>query len=273
MRALVAGCGFLGKAVTRSLHAADWEVAALVQSDDSAAALAAEPYSVFARDVAAPGELRDLPQPKIIVHCVSSGGGGAEAYRHAYLEGARALRDAFPEARILFAGSTSVYVQTDGGWVDESSPANPDRETGRILLETENLVLAAGGSVARLAGLYGPGRSALLRKFLAGEAVLEEGGGRFINQIHREDAASAVLALIDAAPGLYNVSDDTPLTQRACCEWMAARFNRPLPPEGPIPRDRKRGWTSKRVSNARLRGTGWKCLYPSFMDAVEVGAV
>ena len=65
------------------------------------------------------------------------------------------------ERRLLFTSSTSVYSQRDGSWVTEESETKPARETGRILLETEKLVLERGGMVARLAGIYGPGRSAV----------------------------------------------------------------------------------------------------------------
>lgn len=59
---------------------------------------------------------------------------------------------------LLFTSSTSVYAQNTGEWVTEESLAKPDRETGRILRETEELVLAHRGCIARLAGIYGPAR-------------------------------------------------------------------------------------------------------------------
>ncbi len=57
-------------------------------------------------------------------------------------------------------------------------------------------------------------------------------------------------------PGVYNVADDTPLTQLDCYRALAELTGRPLPPFGPVDHGRKRGWTSKRVSNARLRVAG-----------------
>ncbi len=96
---------------------------------------------------------------------------------------------------LIFTGSTSVYAQVDGTWVNETSETKPDRETGRILLEAERIALASGGFVARLSGLYGPGRSVLMRRFLSGEAMIEGDGLRWINQIHRDDAARAIVHL------------------------------------------------------------------------------
>jgi nucleoside-diphosphate-sugar epimerase len=109
----------------------------------------------------------------------------------------------------------------------------------------------------------------LLRKFLAGDAVIEGDGERWINQVHRDDIATALLALVERdARGVFNVADDEPMTQRVVYAWLAEFFHTPLPPTGPIPTDRKRGWTSKRVSNARLRALGWSPRYPSFRVAV-----
>ena len=281
-RVLIVGCGFVGEATADLFHAAGWEVVGWTHSEESAARLASvKSYPVEAHDITDPGHVREAARGfpgsgelDALVDCVSSGrGGGPEAYRRVYLEGARNLRAAFPQAgRFVYTGSTSVYAQTDGSAVDEGSPAEPDRETGRILRETEAVVLAApGGAVARLAGIYGPGRSNLLRKFLAGEAVVEGDGGRWLNQIHRDDAATALfrLAQADAPPGTFNVADDSPLTQLELYRALAADLGRELPPYGPEDRNRKRGWTSKRVQNGRLRALGWRPHWGSFLDWVR----
>lgn len=269
---LLVGCGFVGEATADLFHAAGWQVTAWTASEESAQRLASKPYPVAAQDIADGASLtaaRNRMAPvDLLVDCVSSGRGGSEAYRRVYLEGARGLLAIFPRARFLFTGSTSVYAQTDGGWVDETSPAEPDRETGRILRETEDLVTAHGGATARLAGLYGPGRSVLLRKFLDGEGVIEGDGLRWINFCHRDDAAGALFALGTVPilePGVYNVADDTPLTQLDCYRALAEAAGLPLPPFGPVDLGRKRGWTSKRVRNARMRSLlAWKPLFPSF---------
>jgi len=265
---LIIGCGFLGEAAAVAFSGAGKSVLGLSRNVPEGAP------GLLPCDVTDPASMealvplvRDVP---IAVHAVSSGKGGAETYAAVYREGLRNVIRLWNPGRIIFVGSTSVYAQTDGSVVTEESPAVPDRETGRILLEAEALALAAGGSVARLSGIYGPGRSVLLRKFLAGEAVLEAGGGRWVNQIHRDDAASALVHLADPAtePGIFNVSDNTPATQRDLYGWMAGVTGRPLPPEGPADLGRKRGWTSKRISNARLRAAGWAPQYPSYRDAL-----
>jgi nucleoside-diphosphate-sugar epimerase len=140
-----------------------------------------------------------------------------------------------------------------------------------VLRSTENLVLAQGGIVTRFTGIYGPGRSMLLRRFLEGSAMIEGDGARHLNQIHRSDAASAVFFLLNRenTTGVFNVTDNASPTQREFYGWLAEHFARPLPPSGPADPQRRRFATNKRVSNAKLRALGWEPAYPSFLDALR----
>lgn len=271
---IIAGCGFLGEAAAFLFAGSGARVLGLCFTRESAARLASRPFDVRVTDITAalPGMPGQWKRPDLLIHCASSGRGDAGAYRAIYRDGLANLLEFFEPERVIFTGSTSVYAQEDGGWVDENSPAQPARETGKILLEAEALALSVGGTVARLSGLYGPGRSMLLKKFLEGSAVLENGGSRWINQIHRDDAARALPILADPAvpAGVYNVCDDTPATQREVYGWMAGFLNKPLPPEGPPDLSSKRGWTSKRVNNSKLRAAGWVPRFPSYRDALPV---
>lgn len=269
-RALVAGCGFLGAAIARLLAAEGWRVTGCTHSAESAAALAGEPFQAVAGDFTRADEVARWGEFETVIHSASSRRGGPDEYRQVYLDGLRTLIETVRPRHVLFVSSTSVYAQTDGSCVTEESEAAPARETGRILREAEELALAHGGAAARLAGIYGPGRSVLLKKFFSGEARIEGGGERWLNQIHRDDAATAVVAMVRAgAMGIFNVADDTPLSQRELYTWLAARFGKPLPPDGPIDLNRKRGWTHKQVLNVKARRLGWEPRYPSFFDAVE----
>ena len=274
-RIVIAGCGFVGLATARLFHSSGWDVLGLTHSPENAAAMASEKFPVVPCDISLPESVRAVAarfggEPDAVIHCASSGRGAADAYRTVYFEGAVNLLDALAPRRLIFTSSTSVYAQTDGSVVTEDSAAEPPREAGHILRGTEAVVLARGGTVARLAGIYGPGRSVLLRKFFSGEAIIEGDGERIVNHAHRDDMASALHMLIEkSAAGIFNVSDDTPMPQREIYAWLAQRFARPLPPSGPIDLNRKRGWTSKRVSNAKLRALGWTPKFPSFFDAVE----
>lgn len=269
---VIAGVGYAGLATARLFRAAGWDVAGITQSAESASRLSGEGIRGLACDISqgAAVDALAIHAPDAVIHCASSGRGGPDAYRAVYLDGCRNLMEAMTPRRFLFTSSTSVYAQTDGGIVDEKSPANPAGETGRILRDAEESVLQKGGIVARLAGIYGPGRSVLLRKFFAGEAVIEGDGMRVVNQAHRDDIAAALVAMIEhGEPGIYNVCDDAPMAQREVYAWLAGHFTLPLPPTGPVDPNRKRGWTSKRVSNAKLRALGWQPRWPSFFDAVR----
>jgi len=273
-RILIAGCGYVGEATADLFHVAGWDVEGWVRSKQSATRLSKKPYSVRVVDISQRAQLTQRGGVfDAVIHCVSSRGGDAEAYRQVYLNGARNLVERFPRTTILFTSSTSVYAQGDGSWVTEESEAKPLRETSRILLEVERLILDKGGTVVRLAGIYGPRRSALLTRFLNGTATNDIENDRFVNQIHRDDIASAVFLLLNRkqqdAAQIYNVVDDQPIRQSECHRWLAQRLNRPLPPLAKSENARKRGDSNKRVSNVKLRRSGWTPQYPTFADAME----
>jgi len=275
-RALVAGCGYVGVATAELFHAAGWEVEGWTQSAESAAKLAGKAYTVRAVDISSTEAVKAAASDfDAVIDCASSGGGGAESYRRVHFEGARNLLTVLQAATFLYTSSTSVYAQTGGEWVDEESAAEPLHETGLILLESEDLVLQSGGVVSRLAGIYGPNRSALLRKFLSGEARIDASRERYLNQAHRDDIAAALFLLVNLpderrpANSIFNVVDDQPITERACYEWLAERLSRPVPPTSTVARTSKRGLSNKRVRNAKLRGLGWIPQFPTFAIGME----
>ncbi|HEV3409540.1 MAG TPA: NAD-dependent epimerase/dehydratase family protein [Chthoniobacterales bacterium] len=250
-RVLIAGCGYVGKATADLFERAGWEVEGWTSRD----------IDISDRD-AVHATAADFD---VVIQAASSRGGGADDYRRIYLQGARNLSSAFPDALHLFASSTSVYAQTGGEWVDESSPAEPQRESGRVLREAEDIVLSRGGIVARLGGVYGPGRSALLRRFLNGEAVIESWRDRYINQAHRDDIAAALFLLVErrAAGQIFNVTDNHPIPVRECYEWLARELDRPAPAPTNTPAERKRGNSNKRVSSNKLLACGWAPRFPT----------
>ena len=272
-RILIAGCGYVGQATADLFHAADWDVEGWTASEESAAALSAKPYPACQVDISNCDQVAERPGTfDAVIHCASSRGGGVESYRQIYLNGTRNLLDRFAGTKVLLTSSSSVYAQRDGSCVTEESETMPARETGRILLETEKLMLERRGTVARLAGIYGPGRSALLNKFLASTAIIDPENDRFVNQVHRDDIASAIFFLLTRETQrtqIYNVVDDQPMLQTECYRWLAQRLDRPLPPIGKSRAQRKRGDSNKRVSNAKLRSLGWTLQYPTFAEGME----
>ncbi len=269
---LIVGAGYVGLPLARALAARGESVTAWVRSAESAEALAPENFArVLTGNVADLAAWHDVGPFDAVIHCASSGGGNLDAYRNVYLWGSRAIHACQPNARRLLVSSTSVYGQTDGAWVDEISPTEPAAATSRVLVEAEREAVATGALVVRAAGIYGPGRVALFDKFRRGEAVLEDGGGRWLNQIHRDDLVAALLHVLDrgAAGEVYNAADNQPVTLRDYYQWCADKRGQPLPPSGPSNPNRKRGLTNKRVSNRKLREAGWSPAFPTFREGLS----
>ena len=218
-------------------------------------------------DITQPDSLKKLPRDfDWVVNCAASGGGGADDYRKIYLEGNRNLlawlADS-PGKNFLYTSSTSVYGQNDGGVVTETSPAAPAAGTAKVLMEAENLLLAAVAAgkfpavILRVAGIYGPERGHRFKQFLRGEARMEGDGARWLNMIHRDDLIGVIIAALEKGKcgEIYNAADNVPVSQQDFFAWLAAELNRPLPPVVPVDENlwRRRGVTNKRVSNAKLR--------------------
>lgn len=272
-RLLIAGCGYLGQAVADLFLADGWDIEAWTLSSERAQALSGKNYSVNAVDLSDAQQVAGRSgEFDLVLHSASTRGGNVDAYRRVYLNGVRVLLDTFRRTRLVFTSSTSVYAQTNGEWVTEESAAEPEIASGKILREAEKLVLSNRGTVVRLGGIYGPGRSALLTKFLNGDATLDRENDRFLNEIHRDDAAVAVqlLAQQNASAGqIYNVVDNKPMLISECYRWLAANLTRPLPAERKSTPPRKRGQSNKRVSNAKLRQLGWAPRFPNFTAGMK----
>lgn len=271
-RALIAGCGYLGRAIADLLVADGWEIEGWTMSLGSARELSVAGHSALSVDISNEKSVTARKsQFDAVIHSASTRGGDVEAYRSVYLNGARNLLENFANARPLFVSSTSVYAQSSGEWVTEESPAEPKHETGKILRKAEDLIRDHNGVIIRLGGLYGPGRSALLRKFLSGEAKIDPDGDRFMNQIHRDDAAEAIRFLMGRGQSdaqTYNLVDNQPVLLNECYRWLATALHRPIPPTGESLSKRKRGDSNKRVSNEKLRSLGWTPKYPTFAEGM-----
>ena len=202
--------------------------------------------------------LSALPKEAVaLVFCAAPDQRDESSYRALFHDGLRRLVDACRAPRLIFVSSTAVYAQHEGEWVDEGAPTHPSAFNGRVLLDAERaLDERPGGLALRLSGLYGPGREAMLRKARSGEP----GAPRWTNRIHVDDAASALSHLLDLAhpQPLYLGNDDGPALESDVLGWMRARED--LPPVPPIPGPE----TGRRVSNARLRASGWRPTHPDY---------
>jgi nucleoside-diphosphate-sugar epimerase len=275
---LIVGCGYLGIRVARLWLAAGQQVAGLVRTSDSAAALASEPVLPIVADVTRPETLRGLPAADTLLYSVGYDPAGGASRTAVYVDGLQAVLDAIqPKVRrVILISSTGVYGEQSGGWVDEASPCLPSRESGKALLAAEQLLaihaLGDRGIVLRLAGIYGPGRMPRRAELLSGEP-LSIAAGEYMNLIHVEDAARAVLATEANAqpPRTYLVSDGHPVERRDYFTEIARQAGLPPPVfRDPLPGEAvgRRGG-DKRVSNARmLAELPMEFAYPTYREGL-----
>jgi nucleoside-diphosphate-sugar epimerase len=279
MKCLIVGCGYVGLPLGRELVRRGHEVFGLRRSAAAEAELAAAGIKPLVADITRLETLAKLPNEfDWVVNCVASSGGSAEDYRQIYLQGTRNLIEWLstrPLRKFVYTSSTSVYGQTDGSLVKETSSTEPMADTAKVLLETERLLLAATADrkvpavILRVAGIYGPERGHWLRQFLKNEARIEGDGSRFLNMIYRDDVIGCIIAALkNGRPGeIYNAVDDEPVSQVNFFQWLAEELGKDLPqsvPENPD-ENRKRGVTNKRVSNRKLKmELGYQFKYPNF---------
>jgi nucleoside-diphosphate-sugar epimerase len=132
------------------------------------------------------------------------------------------------------------------------------------LLEAEAIVEEAPetGINVRLSGIYGPGRTRLLRKVWDGQAIAS---GSWTNRIHVEDCAGVLhhLMRLENPESLYLGSDDEPVTLEEVATWLSAELGVAAPfAAGARP-------SNKRCRNTRLRQTGYRFAYPSFREGYQ----
>jgi nucleoside-diphosphate-sugar epimerase len=196
-------------------------------------------------------------QAQAVVFCAAPDRRDEAAYRALFVDGLRRVRDWVDTPRVVFVSSTAVYAEDAGELVDESTPERPPAFNGQALLDAEReLAQHPGAIVLRLTGLYGPGRQALLSRARSGAA----GRPHWTNRIHVDDAASALSHLLNlAAPQrLYLGSDDAPALQSEVIGWLRQREG--LDAVAPV----HEAESGRRVSNARLRASGWAPVFTDF---------
>jgi nucleoside-diphosphate-sugar epimerase len=165
-----------------------------------------------------------------------------------------------------YLSTTGVYGTRDGREVDETSELRPtgERSERRVAAETAWLDLRrryeTPTHIFRLAGIYGPGRSAF-GALRTGTARRIDAGAQVFSRIHVDDIATVLLASI-ARPrsgAVYNVCDDEPAAQEAVVAYAASLLGIAPPPLVPLaeadltPMARSFYADNKRVSNALIK--------------------
>jgi hypothetical protein len=169
-----------------------------------------------------------------------------------------------------YLSSTGVYGDTGGAWVDETMtrfmPRGPGRRAARF--EADQAWLGLNARVARLPGIYGPGRSALER-VRDGRAHRVALPGQVFSRVHVDDIVAGVLAALDGPPGAYNLADERPCAQDLVVEEAAQLLGLPPPPIVPLeslsPIARGFHAENRRIATARARRVlGWRPRFPDY---------
>ena len=221
------GLGYTGTAVAARAAALGWQVTATSRSPSGRQA----PPGVDLVDFA--DALAPLNETTHVLQTAAPDEHGDPALAR-YGDAIRA------SPRLRWAGylsTTGVYGDRDGGWVDEDTPVAPTAPRAQRRVEAEQAWVAAlpGRPVDlfRLAGIYGPGRSAF-DDLRSGQARRVLKPGHLFGRIHRDDIAAAVLAAMqqvrEPGPLVLNLADDEPAASADVTAEAARLLGVPPPP-------------------------------------------
>lgn len=263
-RILIAGCGDVGSALAQRLVARGHEVWGMRRQVERLPA-AVRPLR---GDLGVVGSYTPPPDLDFVVYSAAAGSRDDRAYREVYVRGLSGLIDTLraqgqQPRRLVFTSSTAVFAQDDGSWVDENAPTAPTAFNGRRMLEAEALLHAAPWptTAVRLGGIYGPGRTRLIRRAQGGEPC-QRRPPRWTNRIHRDDCAGLLahlLSLPDCPPCLIGV-DEEPAPLYEVMTWLRQTLGLPPPPT----LDEPQGGQGKRCRSQHLRAIGYSFVFPTF---------
>lgn len=272
MRILVAGTGFTGSRIIKVLREAGHDVTGLNRSGSGSGMVAGD---VLLRESLS--GIKVLPPFDLLISTLSGSGEKDPArYRSVYVDGPRRIMDqvawrTIPQVWML--GSTGVYGVGDGSWVNENTPTEAQHRTGKVQLEAEVALHGAcdQSCILRLSGLYGPGRTRLIRQALRKRPYLKP--ELWANQIHADDVAGLVCFLVARAvppPPLLLVSDQEPALRKDIFAWVRAEMHLP---EGLYDEDHPQRAGSdrgnKRVDSTQMRKLGYALKYPGFREGLK----
>jgi nucleoside-diphosphate-sugar epimerase len=274
------GLGYSAEVLVRRLLVDSWSVAGTARHDDRLAALVVlgvTPYA-FDRDRPLPaGALAGATHLLVSVPPDQQGDPVLDGCAAAIAAAAATLR------WIGYLSTTGVYGNHDGGLVDETTPPAPtsDRARRRVAAEVAWLAFGERHGLAvhlfRLAGIYGPGRSAV-DEVRAGTARRILRPGQLFSRIHVADIASVLQAsMARPRPGaIYNVCDDAPAAPAEVIGFACDLLGVPPPPEVPFesaalsPMAQTFWADNKRVSNRRIKDElGVALAFPTYREGLQ----
>ncbi len=179
---------------------------------------------------------------------------------------------------IGYLSATSVYGDRDGGWVDEMTEPRPSNKRGSRRLKAEKQWAGLQQKyglpvhIFRVAGIYGPGRSAL-DSVRAGHARRIEKPGHAFSRIHVADIVQVLMASMSRpVPGsIYNLCDDVAAPSHEVIKLACELLERPVPPLQRYdeidmsPMSRSFYADNKRIRNDKIKDElGINLLYPDY---------
>lgn len=196
---------------------------------------------------------------------------------------ARPVLEAGRLAQVVYLTTLGVYGDHGGAWVDEATPPRGGSLRLERRLKAEEEWFGFGQakgvpvSVLRLAGIYGPGRNALVQ-LKAGEARRIDKPGQVFNRIHVDDISATILACVAKRfDGVVNVTDDLPASPADPVAYAAELLGLPVPPAIPFAEAAKTMspmaltfWAgNKRVANRRLKEElGVRLAFPTYREGL-----
>jgi nucleoside-diphosphate-sugar epimerase len=197
-----------------------------------------------------------------------------EAYDALYRDGVAHLLAAVAALpgtppRILFVSSTAVWGEDGGERIDDTTPAVPTTGTARALVAAEEAVRGAvpEASLIRFGGLYGPTSTMFVDQVRDGRVTRPSG---WTNRIHRDDAAAAILHLLDlpatALPPVVAGIDEEPVLLSTAADFIAERLGVAPPVLDDAGRTAEESRRGKRIVAAALRDTGFSYRYPTYRE-------
>jgi nucleoside-diphosphate-sugar epimerase len=273
MRLFILGLGYCARHFVRKFGGNFSHVAGTVRDPAARADLAGIELHGFSgsRPVdATVGRMRDAD---VLLVSIPPGGTGDPALA--------ALGDLLAAGRrkVVYLSTIGVYGDHAGGWVDESTPPQSSLDRARMRVAAEQAWTGtAQGDVAilRLAGIYGPGRNALVT-LRSGTARRIIKPGQIFNRIHVDDIASAIMAAIHhQGGGTWNVCDDEPAPPQDVIAYAAQLMGVAPPAEEAFATAEMSAMarsfyaSSARVANARLKHElGVELAYPTYRHGLN----
>jgi nucleoside-diphosphate-sugar epimerase len=276
------GMGYSSLATARAIHQhidPDIPIAGTTRSLDNVESFADAAYRMHVFDGQSPGDTlgEDLRRTTHVILSIPPDEKGDPA-----LNLHRDTLDAAPDLQWLAYFSTvGVYGDFGGEWVDESAPTKPVNERSRIRVEVEqqwrDYATKRGIPllILRLAGIYGPGRSAF-DKLRDGTARRIVKPNQVFNRIHVDDIGRVTqLAAARTLGGTFNLSDDEPAPPQDLVTYAARLMNVAPPAEIPFENaqmtEMARSFYSdnKRVSSKAIKAAlGIDLLYPTYREGL-----